>query len=182
VKSEVEKGTTFSIYLPRVEPAGSPESLGAVSKTHLKGSETILLVEDEISVRRMLREALSRGGYRVWEAENGAEALERWGAEVGEIDLVVTDVVMPIMNGLKMAEELKKRRPSLKILFMSGHAEEMLSSQGGLDLHLDLLSKPFVPKVLVSRVQEVLVPLHLSSAQNGQKIRVTRRCGGRVGG
>jgi PAS domain S-box-containing protein len=156
VTSELGKGTSFSIYLPRVEYVGSPESRNAVSVMYSKGSETILLVEDELSVRRILREALRRAGYRVWEAGDGAEALELWGDKIGQVDLVVTDVVMPVMSGLKLAEELRSRRAHLKVLFMSGHAEEMLSSQGVVDGSLDLLSKPFVPKVLVSRVQEVL--------------------------
>src|SRR5436190_13038610 len=104
----------------------------------------------------MLREALSKNGYRVLEAENGFDAIEKWGAEIDKVDLLVTDIVMPVMNGLKLAEEFRDRRPSLRVIFMSGHAEEVISGQTGPDSALDLLSKPFVAEVLVRRVREVL--------------------------
>jgi PAS domain S-box-containing protein len=156
VISEVGKGTTFSIYLPRIENPNSHESRPTRSACANHGTETILLVEDENSVRRMLREALSKAGYRVLEAENGSDAIRKWGAEVEYIDLLVTDIVMPVMNGLRLAEELRNRRPSLRVIFMSGHAEEVISKQSGPDPALDLLAKPFLPEMLVRRVREVL--------------------------
>jgi PAS domain S-box-containing protein len=156
VVSEVGKGTTFSIYLPRIEHPNSLESRSTRSSCAYHGTETVLLVEDENSVRRMLREGLSKTGYRVLEADNGLDAIKRWGAEVDSIDLLVTDIVMPVMNGLRLAEELRQRRPSLRVIFMSGHAEEVISKQGGPDLAPDLLAKPFLPEVLVRKVREVL--------------------------
>src|SRR5262249_20862844 len=121
-----------------------------------RGTETILLVEDETAVRRMLREALTRAGYRVREAANGAEAIKQWRGEIEQIDLLVTDIVMPVMNGLKLAEELRRRRPSLRIIFISGHAEELISRQSMPDPPPDLLPKPFIPETLVRKVREVL--------------------------
>jgi len=155
VASEVGRGTTFSIYLPRFE---RPEALASSDPTSHKvipGNEIILLVEDEVPVRRMLREALAKVGYRVWEAGNGAEALEYWGAEVEAIDLLVTDVIMPVMNGLRLAEELRTRLPGLKVVFMSGHCPETVAKQG-LDPAVDFLPKPFVPAALVRKVRELL--------------------------
>ena len=115
-----------------------------------------MLVEDESSVRRMLREALSRAGYRVWEAGNGAEAIAQRSADIHKIDLLVTDIVMPVMNGLRLAEELRNWHPGLKVVFMSGHSEEVISGQSGPDPAPDLLLKPFVPEVLVRKVRSVL--------------------------
>ena len=154
--SEVGHGTIFSIYLPRIERPKLSDARLPNSDRSYRGTETILLVEDETALRRMLREALSRRGYRVLEAENGADAIAKWGSEVEHIDLLVTDIVMPVMNGLKLAEELRDLRPSIKIIFMSGHAEEVISRQTGTEPALDLLTKPFLPEVLVRRVREAL--------------------------
>jgi len=155
VASEVGRGTTFSIYLPRFERPDALESSDPVPRKALAGNETILLVEDEVPVRRMLREALTKAGYRVWEAGNGAEALEHWGAEAEAIGLLVTDVIMPVMNGLRLAEELRNRLPGLKVVFMSGHCSDMIARQGPAPA-VDLLPKPFAPEALVRKVREVL--------------------------
>ena len=109
-------------------------------------------------MRRMLREVLSIAGYRVWEAGDGSEALERWARDIEKIDLVVTDVVMPTMNGLRLVEELRKIRPGIKILCMTGHSEDVFARQTGPDALLDLLRKPFKPDVLVRKVREILKP------------------------
>jgi PAS domain S-box-containing protein len=157
VCSEIGKGTTFFIYLPRLErgvPCGFEPAPPRLESQHTGG--TILLVEDEIAVRRMLREALSGAGFRVWEAGNGSEAIELWGNSVAEVDLLVTDVVMPLMNGLKLADELRRRRPELNILFMSGHSEEVISRQGVVEPGFSLLMKPFLPAALVTKVREIV--------------------------
>ena len=154
--SEIGEGTAFSIYLPRQERPASLESPSKSSRELSQGIETILLVEDENSVRRMLRDALSGAGYRVWEAGNGAEAIGQWGSSLGNIDLLVTDIVMPIINGLRLAEELRNRRPDLRVVFMSGHSEEVINGQSGRQPSPDLLQKPFTPDVLVRKVREVL--------------------------
>jgi len=157
VSSEIGKGTTFCIYLPRLErgvPCGFETASPRLESQETGG--TILLVEDEIAVRRMLRETLSGAGFRVWEAGNGSEAIELWGSSVAEVDLLVTDVVMPLMNGLKLADELRRRRPELNILFMSGHSEEVISRQGVLEPGFSLLAKPFLPAALVTKVREIV--------------------------
>jgi PAS domain S-box-containing protein len=156
VESEVGQGSTFSIYLPRLERPNLLESRHAPPRSRSNGSETILLVEDESAVRRMMFEALTRTGYRVWEATNGADAIRKFGGQIGEVDLLVTDVMMPVMNGLRLAEELRSRRPSLNVVFMSGHAEDVISGQGRVSPAADLLQKPFLPDVLVQRVRGIL--------------------------
>jgi CheY-like chemotaxis protein len=145
----------FFIYLPRLERGVAPASETTPFRLEPdEGGGTVLLVEDEIAVRRMLREALSGAGFRVFEAGNGSEAIELWGSSVAEVDLLVTDVVMPLMNGLKLADELRRRRPDLKVLFMSGHSEEVISRQGVPEPEFLLLVKPFLPAALVTKVRE----------------------------
>jgi PAS domain S-box-containing protein len=156
VDTEVGVGTTFSIYLPAHAHSRSPETRVVERRIVRSGTETILLVEDEAALRRMVREGLEKAGYRVWEAGNGVEALQQWETSRGRIDLLVSDVVMPLMNGLKLAQELAKRAPGLPVIFMSGHAEDVITRQGVLDAGLELLTKPFLPDVLVQRVREVL--------------------------
>ena len=156
VSSEVGKGTVFSIYLPCHDNVASEPTRPAIRERLLTGTETILLVEDETALRRMLREALSNAGFRIWEASNGAEAIEHWESHIQEISLVVTDVVMPVMNGKELADHLRKIRPALKVVFMSGHAEDVLTDQGMLDPSLDLLPKPFLPEALVKKVRQAL--------------------------
>lgn len=157
VWSELGKGTELSIYLPRIEP---PESLepdrADISRKVDRGTGTILLVEDESVVRRLLRDVLTKAGYRVWEAGNGAEAIDRWAGQIGQIDLVVTDVVMPVMNGLRLMEELRKMRPDIRVVCMSGHSEDLIGRQGGEDAPPVLLRKPFGPNELVRKVREIL--------------------------
>jgi CheY-like chemotaxis protein len=155
VDTELGKGTTFSVYLPSYEvPAAETEVIRSDNPS--SGSETILLVEDETALRHMLHEALAKAGYRVWEAGNGAEGLEQWAASRGRIDLLVSDVLMPVMNGLTLARELTSRAPALSVIFMSGHADDVITNQGVLGPGIDLLPKPFLPDVLVQKVREVL--------------------------
>jgi two-component system cell cycle sensor histidine kinase/response regulator CckA len=156
VDSELGSGSSFSIYFPSVE---RPEELepGIVPVRQVaRGSETILLVEDETGVRRMLRDSLSDAGYRVWEACNGADAIQLWAPAIDRIDLVVTDIVMPVMNGLRLIEELRRRRPDIKVMCMSGHSDDILNTQRQLEPALELLRKPFLPAALVRRVREIL--------------------------
>src|SRR5450756_1065495 len=162
----------FSIYLPRIESIPSYGTPRTVSEESNDGSEIIWLVEDEGSLRHMLREALQKAGYKVWEAANGAEALGQWGASIREIDLVVSDIVMPVMNGLRLAEELRSRRPEIKVVFMSGHSMELINNQSLPDCAPDLLQKPFVPQVLVRKVREILdqVPNPARASTNPMKV------------
>ncbi len=154
--SAIGRGTTFSIYLPRQEAPALVDAEQKETSGVGPGVETILLVEDENAVRRMLREVLTSAGYRVWEAANGAEAIAQWGRDLDRVDLLVTDIVMPVMNGLRLSEELLQRRPNLKVVFMSGHAEELITRQSGRNLASEILQKPFAPDVLVRKVREML--------------------------
>ena len=156
VDSQVGRGTSFSIYLPSFETAIADTAPETDQHVTPSGVETILLVEDENAVRRMLREALTHAGYRVWEAGNGVEAIEQWADRIDEVDLLVSDIVMPAMNGLKLAEELTRRSQRLRVVFMSGHADDVINQQGMTGTSPDLLSKPFAPRTLVDKVREVL--------------------------
>ena len=156
VESELGQGSTFSIYLPRMERPNLVESPRETARKGVQGSETVLLVEDESAVRRMLFEALTRAGYRVWEAANGGDAIRKFGDRSAEVDLLITDVVMPVINGLRLAEEFRNRRPDLRVIFVSGHAEDVINEQGCSATEMDLLQKPFPPDVLVQKVRKVL--------------------------
>lgn len=156
VYSEPGLGTTFKIYLPRAEQ----QSLVPSQTLHLEepsqGTETVLLVEDEDAVRQSTCEFLVLNGYTVLEARNGEEAL-RVAQECNKtIDLMVTDVVMPLMGGAQVANRLTATRPGMKVLFVSGYAESTVLRQGAIDLVGHFLQKPFTLKMLARKIREVL--------------------------
>jgi CheY-like chemotaxis protein len=156
VYSEVGKGTTFKIYLPRSEEQvveSGPVQIGVEAQ---QGTETILLVEDEDAVRALVRNVLREKGYRVLEASRGEEALELSELYSGQIDLLVTDVVMPKMSGRELARRLVNLRPHIKVLYISGYADDVVWYQGGLDSGGAFLQKPFSPEALAGKVREVL--------------------------
>jgi PAS domain S-box-containing protein len=156
VYSELGHGTTFKVYLPVADEA--PQALAPVepSAHALRGSETILVVEDEPAVRQLTRVLLERAGYRVIPAANAHEAIEQFGAAGGEIDLVITDVVMPGASGPALLKYLTERRPNLKVLFMSGYADDAVPTLGRLDKDAVFLQKPFTGERLIKKVHEVL--------------------------
>jgi CheY-like chemotaxis protein len=121
-----------------------------------RGSETVLLVEDNAAVRSLAREALSRYGYRVLEAENGQEAMRVAAGHLDEIDVVVTDLVMPLMGGRELATRLRARRRGLKIIFTSGHASDPSAREGINASWATFVRKPFTPAVLGKTVRDVL--------------------------
>jgi len=156
VESTPGRGTTFRIWLPRVEeeaPAAAASTPGSVPG---KGQETILLVEDEAAVRGLLHEVLVSGGYVVLQAASGAEALNISRAHRGAIDLLLTDVVMPGMGGREVATVLAAERPGLRVLFASGYTAEAIARHGVLEPGTDLIHKPFTPDALLRRVRERL--------------------------
>jgi PAS domain S-box-containing protein len=155
VYSELNQGTTFKIYLPKVNAPSLP-TLQTPDVTIRPGSETILLVEDEAVVRNIAFEALSRLGYTVLSAPTGTEALTIVEGRLDDIDLVVTDVVMPQMSGRQLAEKLQALRPALKVLYMSGHTETAMLNQGFSNTGVAFLAKPFTPNLLAYMVREVL--------------------------
>jgi PAS domain S-box-containing protein len=158
VHSEPDEGTTFKIYLPRVSEA--PESVAQVS-TNLQpdsalGSETILVVEDEANLRYLARQFLEKQGYRVIEAADGAAAMQIAVAHEGIIHLLLTDVIMPGMNGRELAQRILEIRPNTKVLYMSGYTENVIGRNGTLDEGIRLLQKPFTLRDLRNIVREVL--------------------------
>ena len=155
VYSEPGKGTTFKVYLPRVDaaveapnPAGPP--------TTLRGSETILLVEDDDQVRAVAQGILRRNGYHVIEARNAGEALLHSEQRPGTIDLLLSDVVMPQMSGPELAKRLAGPRPEMKVLCMSGYTDDSIVRHGALDARIAYLQKPFTPEALTTKIREVL--------------------------
>jgi two-component system cell cycle sensor histidine kinase/response regulator CckA len=120
------------------------------------GTETILLVEDDHGVRKIALRALRSAGYQVIEAASGAEALTILGRHEGPLDLLLTDVVMPGADGGTVAEEARRRCPSIRVLFVSGHGHEVLALHGVLPEHTELLPKPYTPATLLERARRVL--------------------------
>ncbi len=151
VESAPGKGSMFSIYLPRAQAAARVS--GPSTLVGAKGTETILLVEDEEAVRRVARRALEMHGYTIIDAADAISALAL--AAANEIDLVLSDVMMPGMPGPTMVEELRRRDPDLRVLFMSGHTEEIIR-EGLLDPSTPFLAKPFTPTKLAQKVRETL--------------------------
>jgi two-component system cell cycle sensor histidine kinase/response regulator CckA len=155
VDSAPGQGATFTLQFPRYFGAETP--VGAAEQRMPEvGTETVLLVEDEAAVRASLRRLLELHGYTVVEARNGAEALKAYEAHEGQIDLVLTDVVMPEMGGLELVEQLRSGRPDLKVLIMSGYSERALTSNGSIPQGTGYLEKPFTAEVLMRRLREVL--------------------------
>jgi two-component system cell cycle sensor histidine kinase/response regulator CckA len=156
VSSDVNSGTTFTIYMPRVDGI-EPEQPVLAARAAPEGSgATVLLVEDEESVRTLVEKVLERKGYRVLLAGNGREALELAAAYDDEIDLLITDVVMPEVGGRELARRIELDRPGIRILYMSGYSEEAVAQHGVLEPGTDFLEKPFTPEVLIERVRLIL--------------------------
>ena len=156
VDSEVGKGTTFRIYLPRVEGAAAKPPDPSPPMEPLEGSETVLLVEDEEIVRNLGVRILAEFGYRVMHAGNGDEAIELAGGHGERIDLLLTDVVMPGMSGRELANRLTRTRPETKVLFTSGYTDDAIVHHGVLDEGVSFLGKPYSPSALARKVREVL--------------------------
>ncbi len=156
VWSQVGHGTTFDIYLPSINPEASAGQHPDHHQEVRRGSERILVVEDEQLVRDLVREELTKIGYHVVEAKNGIEACLVATQESGQFDLLLTDVVMPAMNGRELASRLHLIFPNLKVLFMSGYLDDV-SVNIGLDQHQTaFLQKPFTPDVLASAIRQLL--------------------------
>jgi PAS domain S-box-containing protein len=160
VYSEIGKGTTFKIYLPRVAAAGETAVAQIADQGDTRvvepGTETILVVEDEANLRYLARQFLEKQGYRVIEAADGAVAMQIAVAHEGVIHLLLTDVIMPGMNGRELAQRISEIRPNVKVLYMSGYTENVVGHNGMLDAGVRLLQKPFNLRDLKSKVREVL--------------------------
>ncbi len=156
VYSELGKGTSFKIYLPRVDERAEAESEKKRKEELPCGTGTILLAEDEKEVREVAREFLNLAGYTIIEAKDGAEALELAAKHAGTIDLLVTDMVMPGIGGRELATRLLAVRPGLKVIYMSGYTEYANFKNAEFELHNVMLQKPFTRAVLASAVQKIL--------------------------
>jgi PAS domain S-box-containing protein len=158
VFSESGKGTTFKIYLPRVAERVEAPALVVSSEPAFTepGTETVLLVEDEANLRYLARQFLEKQGYKVIEAADGAVAMQIAVAHEGVIHLLLTDVIMPGMNGRELAQRISEIRPNTKVLYMSGYTENVIGHNGTLDAGVRLLQKPFTLRDLKSKVREVL--------------------------
>lgn len=164
--SEPGEGTTVRMYLPRAVDAAVPMAQQAISPLVLpRGSATILLVEDEPAVREIATAILRELGYRVLEAADGEEGLRVFGAHAAEVDLLLTDVVLPgAVRGRELAERIKAIRPQIRVLYMSGYTENSIVHHGRLDDGVQLLSKPFKRDQLARKVADVLAGQDRSSA------------------
>jgi CheY-like chemotaxis protein len=158
VYSEQGKGSTFKIYLPRVEQDVETEAAKTPSLQEHRGTETILLVEDEEAVRDLVKTILSGRGYHVIVARDPLHAGEIAAKFPGEIHLLLTDVVMPGIGGRELAASVLRSRPNIRVLYMSGYTENVITSGGLLEEGLSFLQKPFSPSVLVQKVREALAP------------------------
>src|SRR5262245_327990 len=157
VYSEPGLGSTFKIYLPRDRSGAPPcRSSHGVQPLAPRGTETILLTEDEEGVRKLTRLVLERSGYKVVEACHGEEALRACEHYVGNVELLITDVVMPNMSGPQLAERLRQLRPGLKVLYLSGYTDDAVVRHGILEGEAPFLQKPFSPDSLALKVREVL--------------------------
>ena len=156
VYSEPGLGTTFKVYLPRVESLSSEVRSAQPAELCPGGCETLLLVEDEASVRQASGQFLTRSGYTVLEAVDGEDALRASREYVGRIDLMITDVVMPRMGGPRLAERLAQERGEMKVLFVSGYAESTVLKHGKVGVTTRFLQKPFSLNDLARKVREVL--------------------------
>ncbi|HSH39110.1 MAG TPA: ATP-binding protein [Chthoniobacterales bacterium] len=156
VESELGKGSTFRIYLPlerapvdRAKPAQAPLEKSA-------NFETVLVAEDEEIVRELVCDVLAEQGYNVMCAVDGIEALQKAKEYDGQIHLLITDVIMPHMNGQELAEQLSAERPDMKVLFVSGYSDNDIGDHGVIDRRIDLLQKPFTPQALARRIRDVI--------------------------
>jgi len=156
VYSEPGRGATFKVYLPATNDVVSARAPDALAAAEYRGSETILLVEDEDQVRTLAADILQRQGYRVLPARGPLEALARAAEHPGAIDLLLTDVVMPELGGRELAERIAKTHPDARVLFMSGYTDDAVVRHGVLEGGVAFLQKPLTPEPLARRVREAL--------------------------
>jgi two-component system cell cycle sensor histidine kinase/response regulator CckA len=156
LSSQLKQGTSFRVYLPRVDQAPVAPRVAAPNRAAARGVETILLVEDDEMVRTLVRETMEGNGYRVLEASDPLEARAAAANYQGAIELLITDVIMPKASGPELAKELVRICPGLKVLYMSGHADSTISKRGVRRKEVAFLPKPFTPAQLIAMVRDVL--------------------------
>jgi PAS domain S-box-containing protein len=181
VDSQPQRGTAFRAYFPRVDAredaAAASEALGLPRAKH--GQETILLVEDEANLRRLARQYLETQGYKILEAEDAAAALQIVDGHKGSLDLLLTDVIMPGLNGRELATHVSNQLPNVRVLYMSGYAENAIGHDGTLDAGINLLQKPFSLPALRDRVREVLdsepIPSEVAMSSRSTSVPAEKR-------
>jgi PAS domain S-box-containing protein len=167
--SEPNRGTTFKVYLPALDPVAKSSGTKTAEIAIPKGSETVLLVEDEEVVRGLTCQILEEAGYRVLVAPQGEEAIRLGNEHAKEIHLLLTDVVMPGADGKEVADRLSSSCPGIKVLFMSGYTDEAIVHHGILDADVKFIQKPFTPAALATKVREVLDSNGKMSSRVGQR-------------
>lgn len=155
VYSEPDRGTSVKVYLPRIDQPVAVEA-EELKRKAVRGTETILVVEDDEMVRKLVRETLEREGYRTMDAADPVEARRIADDHRGEIQLLITDVVMPKVSGRDLAAQITARQPSVKVLYMSGYTDNAVVNSGILEKEAAFLQKPFTPEALARKVREVL--------------------------
>jgi CheY-like chemotaxis protein len=156
VESSPGEGATFNILLPRVDNEPCENCLQQELPDLSPGTETVLLVEDDDPVRDLAREILEMNGYTVLEASNGVEAMKIVESRSGEFDLLVTDLVMPMLGGRELAQQVSSRLPDLPVLFLSGYTDGAVLNEGTLAARRHFLQKPFTPASLADKVRRAL--------------------------
>jgi len=156
VYSEVGRGTTFKVYLPRVDEGAQEYKRSAEIEGAIQGAETVLVAEDEEMVRKLACQILEMSGYRVLEAANGGAALLICERHNEPIHLLITDVIMPEMGGRELADRLAQLRPEMKVLYMSGYTDNAVVHHGVLNEGANFIEKPFATHALARKVREVL--------------------------
>ena len=156
VYSEPGQGTTFKLYLPLVESANHPLEIAATEAEARKGTATILVVEDEEMVRELICKTLATYGYNVLEANNALHALTLAEEHKEGIDLVLTDIIMPQMNGHKLYQQIVASYPNIKSLYMSGYTDNVIAHHGILNRGINFIQKPFTVQSLIQKVRDVL--------------------------
>jgi two-component system, cell cycle sensor histidine kinase and response regulator CckA len=156
VISKPGQGSIFRIHLPRVDETGAPTSSTPLTRAAPGGSETILVVEDQEEVREFIVNALSDRGYSVLSAADGEHAIELADRHPGVIDVLLTDVVLPGINGREVADHFVAIRPAIKVIFTSGYAQDLIADRGVLHSSVDYIPKPYTADQIVAKVREVV--------------------------
>ena len=156
VYSEPDKGTTFKVYLPRVDEPAETLTSSKTTATDHRGTETILLVEDDAHVRELARTVLAAQGYFIIEAASPEDAERICESDGDHIQLLLTDVIMPGISGRELAKRVTLRHPKIRVLYMSGYTYNVIADGGTLERGVAFLQKPFAPRALADKVREVL--------------------------
>ncbi len=156
VDSELNQGTTFNIYFPRVDEPLDSEEKPKLHDIQLTGTETILVVEDQDEVRHLIQETLKLYGYEILDAPHGGSALLICEQHAGNIDLIISDIVMPQMNGQELVERLLPLQPQMKVMFISGYSEDVFANRNTFEPGILFIQKPFTPMELLRKVRETL--------------------------